>query len=663
MRDMADPKQNAETFIGFLRRAFELNLLSEQDLKQILTASSPDRVILELKGPGSKNEQARHVFTQRLCKLLQEPIRWNTVQKVAADLLGELFEHRRRRAITHQTTEILSDCPLEKCTRSFPRLDKFATWFAARGMTVSSIPVPKNTILSSLEGADIRTARQLLAARLFETSRRTKLNWEAIAALRVAARWGLNQEAREARNSLAKNELWSKNDAFMRLSSGMALLVWRRLQAEDHSPMWAVIQMGDVLPFEAVADLTPEERLANRRDHAARTQRPLLDGLELTDESPGFLQVWLSNQFIGLFQPGQLVAAASNPSVRRISPILPVRACVDQAKVRVKGTQLFGAYSGKDQIIALIDSGIDDSHPDLCNRVIHKKHYNSGKTEDDFGHGTHLAGIAGGQCRGKYPGVAPEATLWCYRVFDSKGHSNQQDVTDAIQQVVSDAVEAIKRGEIAQGGRVVVNCSIEVQQDGFISDDDYEDFCQPFDDACSDLVVVVAAGNNGPQSGTITAPGGGSRVLTVGASSNRSSGLLDVVAPFSSRGPSRGKIPKPDIVAPGGFENPEGDAYENVSVLSSRVDNCTIDKDTSSERPWRHDPQDKEHYGLSGTSQAAALVSGLAALLLQHAVRNNCPNTHAHIADAVKRTARRLGFSSYEEGNGLVNADAAMKSL
>jgi hypothetical protein len=83
-----------------------------------------------------------------------------------------------------------------------------------------------------------------------------------------------------------------------------------------------------------------------------------------------------------------------------------------------------------------------------------------------------------------------------------------------------------------------------------------------------------------------------------------------------------------------------------------------LDQDATDERPW---PTDQSHYGLSGTSQAAALVSGVAALLLQHTSGKKLHPTT--ITDAIKRTARPMGFGKYEEGNGLVDLDRAIAAL
>jgi hypothetical protein len=558
------------------------------------------------------------------------------------------------------------DCALEDCLHWLKKFNQARRLCLAYGLAPLVLENSASTkqSLRDLDRAGFGTARKLLSHRLSAECRDTGLPWETIVGFRLAARWRLLDESTRAWSLLAKKG-W-KDEAIAKLSRGMALLLVEKLTSKEveHDPVEGVVQMASVLPFERLVELSAADRLNRRQSHAAETQADLLRRLELKPETPGYLHVWLSNQVIGTFQPWQLFNAAHDPAVRGISPNFRVTACVDEAKARVRATQAFSNYAGKGQIIALIDSGVDDRHPDLAGRVAHKKHYNqTAKQEDEFGHGTHLAGIVAGKCAGNFGGVAPESKLWCYRVLDETGHSTRKDVTDAVQQVVADAVNAVRTGELAESNKIVLNCSIEAKLDEFLSPDDYEGFCNHFDEACSDAVVVTAAGNSGPQPATITAPGGGFRVLTVGATANRGAGMLNVVAPFSSRGPAIGNRVKPDVVAPGGFENPEGHIYEQVSVLSSRVTGCALDRRTLLDKPWRRDPSDLDHYGLSGTSQAAALVSGLAALLVEHAMRKRGGTRHAFIADALRSSARTLQYSKYEEGAGLVNVDAAMSAL
>jgi serine protease AprX len=133
------------------------------------------------------------------------------------------------------------------------------------------------------------------------------------------------------------------------------------------------------------------------------------------------------------------------------------------------------------------------------------------------------------------------------------------------------------------------------------------------------IVVVVAAANTGPEPGTIAKPGDDPWVVTVGAvDSNGTPGLGDDRVPdFSSRGPTRHGIAKPDVVAPG------------ARVLSLRAPGSRIDR--------LHPPQDpaSPYRAGSGTSMATALVSGAAALALQ-ASPGLTPDElkHALVADA-----------------------------
>jgi len=437
-----------------------------------------------------------------------------------------------------------------------------------------------------------------------------------------------------------------------KLGQALAIELAFRGQDGDWDQMEVVVQMRDHLPFERVAELPPAQQIALRREHANNTQLELTSIFELGRGARPYLQLWLSNQLVTSLNRFDIGRLTEREDVSRVTLSLPVRACINEGFPRVCSPAIAHAYSGKDQIVALIDSGIDSEHPDLKGRVVHKRDYVGNGFSDEHGHGTHLAGIVGSKCA-SYQGVAPEVTLWSYRALDKDGESTTQaNLTSAIQDLVVDSS--------IEGRTVVANCSFEVPMSSFAADADYDVFCQPFDDATTSLVVVTAAGNCGPEGSSITAPGGGFRVLTVGASVNRPTAFRNVVSPFSSRGPATFGRQKPDVVAPGGFTNAEGDANENVSIISSRVAGSTLDRLSDREKPW---PIDKDHYGISGTSQSAALVSGVCALMLEEGERQNKKLKHYEVASALKNTARRLGYSRQEEGFGLINLDAAMKAI
>lgn len=505
-------------------------------------------------------------------------------------------------------------------------------------------------IASCLNSAGLGTVRKLMDSRPIEASRKAELHLDEVNAIRLAARLWLWNRHSEAEEKVA-HKYKLKRHEIDKLGRSLAIELAFGGQDNDWEQMEVVVQMRDRVPFEQVAELPPVQQIALRREHANRSQLELTRVFELGSRARPYLQLWLSNQLIAYLNRFDVARITQREDVSRVTLSLPVRACIDEGFPRVGSSAIAHNYTGKDQVVALIDSGIDSDHPDLKGRVEHKRDYVGSGFADEHGHGTHLAGIVGSKCT-SYMGVAPEVTLWSYRALDKYGSATQTNLISAIQDLVVDAS--------SDGRTVVANCSFEVPMSSFAADADYDVFCQPFDDATTSLIVVTAAGNCGPEASSITAPGGGFRVLTVGASVNRPAASYNVVSPFSSRGPATFGRQKPDVVAPGGFANPEGDANANVSMISSRVAGSTLDTLSSREKPWQ---VDRDHYGISGTSQSAALVSGVCALILEEGERQNRKLKHYEIASTLKNTARKLGYSRQDEGFGLINVDAAMKAI
>jgi serine protease AprX len=507
--------------------------------------------------------------------------------------------------------------------------------------------------LYELEKCCITSVRELLDARPSVLLRQVGIPTSRFHSYRLIARWSLMVASHWRRSMLAKQG-WSEN-AVGRLSDKTAQVAGEFVTSgRKDEPIQVIVQMADVIPPEALRDLARAERIERLRKHAEESQAVLLSRTELRFGEGA--QIWLANQMIVWLSVDQLGRLADSDAVRRIGPTLPLRPCLNEALPRVGTLPPPSGYTGKDQVVAVIDSGVDELHPDFHpGQVVHQKTYVDGNCSDEHGHGTHVAGIVASHDT-TYAGVAPEAAIWCYRVLDREGKArNREDFHRAVQDAVLDAA---KLGS----DPIVINCSLEVTAGSFNSEDDYESYCDLFDSVTNDAVVVAAAGNSGPENASITAPGGGKLVLTVGASVNRPKQCLDVVSPFSSRGPGLWKRQKPDVVAPGGFALPHGDKHKEVSMVSSKLSGGVLDLDTTNERPWPA-PADAKHYGISGTSQAAALVSGVAALLLQH-VAGRTPRVHpTTVADAIKNTAGPLGFGKYEEGNGLINLDAALAAL
>jgi serine protease AprX len=334
--------------------------------------------------------------------------------------------------------------------------------------------------------------------------------------------------------------------------------------------------------------------------------------------------------------PGRAVTAlASTPGVRGVSADRPVTvqsgswdgqgegghtAHLAPQVLRAPAAWTGGA-TGRGVTVAVLDTGIADV-PDLAGRIVPVTDDRTGRTSpchdlsgeghcgDSYGHGTFVAGlVAGAGSGGSGPtGTAPEASVLSVKVADEDGAADVSTVLAGLQWVVSFK---------DRYGIDVVNLSL-----GTDSTQSWED--DPLNYAvqrawAAGIVVVVAAANTGPQPGTIAKPGDDPWVVTVGAvDSNSTPGIGDDRVPFfTSRGPTRHGIAKPDVVAPG------------ARVVSLRAPGSTIDV--------RYPPQDpaSPYRAASGTSMATALVSGAAALAL-HRTPGLSPDEvkHALAADA-----------------------------
>jgi serine protease AprX len=253
---------------------------------------------------------------------------------------------------------------------------------------------------------------------------------------------------------------------------------------------------------------------------------------------------------------------------------------------------------------------------------------------DGYGHGTHLAGIIGGDgtdSGGKWRGVAPGARIVSVKVADADGSTDVSVVIAALQWIVTHR---------DQYGIRVLNLA-------FGTDGDQPYALDPLDAAvertwAAGITVVVSAGNRGSASQSINKPGDDPFVITVGAAdlkwtSERSD---DEVAGFSSRGPTRDGFDKPDVVAPG------------MSIVSTRAVGSTIDQ----QHPGA--VVDSDYFKGTGTSQATAIVSGLVALMYE-ANPTLKPNA---VKAIVMGTAYKTAGYRTGGGAGLVDAAGAVQT-
>jgi serine protease AprX len=313
-------------------------------------------------------------------------------------------------------------------------------------------------------------------------------------------------------------------------------------------------------------------------------------------------------------------------------------------------------YDGAGVGVAIIDSGSAAYLDDLSDgwnggpRVDQFVDFVNGrkKAYDDYGHGTHVAGIIAGNgfdSGGLRAGIAPAARLIVLKVLDDSGQGRISDVIAAIDYAIAQKDNFNIR---------VINLSVAT---GVYEPYDVDPLTLAAQRAVNaGIVVVAAAGNYGraPQGGTryggITAPGNAPWVLTVGASSHM--GTIDraddTIAAFSSRGPTAINYgAKPDVVAPGvGIEslsNPDSAFYVTKAayLLSGSV-------------PTWYQP----YMSLSGTSMAAPVVTGTVALMLQ-ANPNLTPNA---VKAIIEYSAQQYaGYDRLTQGAGFLNAKGAVE--
>jgi len=249
-------------------------------------------------------------------------------------------------------------------------------------------------------------------------------------------------------------------------------------------------------------------------------------------------------------------------------------------------------YQGDGLAVASIDTGVSPT-PNLGGRVVARVDLTAERDGiDRFGHGTHMAGViagSGASSLGAFTGAAPETRLVSVKVAGWDGATDVSTVIAALQWVVSNRARFNIR---------VVNLSWGTDSARGYGVD-------PLDRAVerawqAGLVVVVSAGNQGAEAGAVSKPADDPYVISVGAADTNGTAddADDTVATFSSRGTTADGVGKPDLVAPG------------VSIVSDRAPGSTVDTFRPAARLG------PAMFKGSGTSQAAAVVSGVVARML-----------------------------------------------
>jgi serine protease AprX len=429
---------------------------------------------------------------------------------------------------------------------------------------------------------------------------------------------------------------------------------------DQHSKLDSVLQAaqrrGGAVRLKVILQIQAGRRAPIRQQleaggFAIRAEHPLINAISI--EVP-------ANALSGLAQQPDVLSISLDATLQgSAAPTTASNSSVLRQTLGLTSTSPRGGGTG----VAVFDSGIYPS-PDFGNRITAFYDFTRGGVAsapyDDYGHGTHAAGLIAGTgllSNGVFQGVAPSVNLIGVKVLDSSGVGSVSTVISALEYATTNKSEL---------GIDVINLSLG----------------HPiFEPATTDplvaaveravragIVVVVAAGNYGidPTTGLsgyggIASPGNAPSAITVGSMNPRKTVVRtdDRVDPFSSRGPSWfDGFAKPDVVAPGrsliapaapgstlAINHPEllvGDASGSLSYIT-----------------------------LSGTSMAAAVTSGIAAVVIA-ANRAAVPTPHPALPpNAVKAILEYTGvrvtdasgvlYNRLVQGAGAVNAGGAIE--
>ncbi|GAA2800875.1 S8 family serine peptidase [Kribbella solani] len=292
---------------------------------------------------------------------------------------------------------------------------------------------------------------------------------------------------------------------------------------------------------------------------------------------------------------------------------------LDQSVPQIGGPVAWQAgYTGKGVSVAVLDSGVDATHPDLATQLAGEKNFTSESTADLVGHGTHVASTiagTGAASGGKYKGVAPDA-----KIYDGKICGLDGCPDSAILAGMEWAAKDVKAK--------IVNLSVGGADTPEVD---------PLEEAVNRLTAetgtlfVVSAGNDGPGDGTINSPGSADAALTVGNVTKQ-----DALNELSSRGPRLGDSAlKPDVTAPG------------TDIVAAKSKDSSIGE-----------PVGDKYLKLSGTSMATPHTAGAAALLLQEHPSWKPADLKSALMGSAKIAADQ---TSFQQGAGRIDLTKAIK--
>ncbi|NEA31252.1 S8 family serine peptidase [Streptomyces sp. SID13031] len=310
------------------------------------------------------------------------------------------------------------------------------------------------------------------------------------------------------------------------------------------------------------------------------------------------------------------------PQIRTIRLDRRIKAALDQSVTQIGAPASWQrGYTGKGIKVAVLDTGIDKTHPDLEGRVGAQANFSdSPDTLDRVGHGTHVAGTIAGTgtaSQGKYRGVAPDTTLLNGKVLDDDGYGTDSSIITGMEWATTQGAKVVN---LSLGGEPTDGTDPVAQAVNTLSRQ-------------TGALFVVAAGNCFDKTpGQIASPASAEAALAVG-NLTRDGGINETSCP----GPRRrdGSL-KPEISAPG------------TGIIAARAAGTAMGE-----------PIDDLYTAASGTSMATPHVAGTAALLAQRNPDWTGEQLRNHL---IATTDPQSGSKVLDQGAGRVDADQATES-
>ncbi|MFI6275774.1 S8 family peptidase [Streptomyces sp. NPDC050988] len=298
------------------------------------------------------------------------------------------------------------------------------------------------------------------------------------------------------------------------------------------------------------------------------------------------------------------------------------KASLDKSVKQIGADKAWAAgFDGKGVKIAVLDTGVDTTHPDLKDQVVAEKNFSAAPdATDKYGHGTHVASIAAGtgaKSAGKYKGVAPGAQLLNGKVLDDNGFGDDSGILAGMDWAAEQGADVVN---LSLGGGDTPEVDPLEAQVNKLSEE-------------KGILFAIAAGNSG-QFGeqTVGSPGSAAAALTVGAVDDS-----DKLADFSSTGPGLDGAIKPDVTAPG------------VDTTAASAKGSIIAQEVG-ENP-------AGYVTISGTSMATPHVAGAAAILKQQ----HPDWKYTELKAALTGSAKGGKYTPFQQGSGRIQVDKAIK--